>query len=228
MKKNTISYAKLYINDNELTYQIRYSQRAKYIRLQINPSTGLEVVLPRRCKVEEAEKFVNKKKEWISKYLKAVPLTEEFSYLGKKLEINQKFNLFLYRHKVSFSKNVLSIESPAGSDDKVETIYTAWLRHVAKSYLPERTQILAQKHGFIVKQIRVRSQKTRWGNCSTSGRISLNYRLMKYRKEVIDYVIIHELCHLKELNHSKKFWRLVETIIPDYKLLKKELKSDIS
>ncbi|HEY6906360.1 MAG TPA: M48 family metallopeptidase, partial [Ignavibacteriaceae bacterium] len=65
----------------------------------------------------------------------------------------------------------------------------------------------------------------RWGSCSASGNISLNYKLMKYRKELIDYVIIHELCHLKEMNHSKKFWKLVEGLVTEYKSLKRELKS---
>lgn len=224
MKKNTISYAKLYINDNELTYQVKYSKKAKYLRLQINPSTGLEVVLPRRCRIEEAEKFIFKKKEWVLKHLKVLPLTEDFSYFGKKIEIIQKYNLFLERHRISFNKNTLSIESPPGSDDKREVIYNVWLRHLAKNYLTERTKELAQKYKFRIGQIRIRNQKTRWGSCSTSGNISLNYRLMKYRKEIIDYVIIHELCHLKEMNHSKKFWMLVEKIIPEYKIAKKELK----
>lgn len=225
MTKNRINYAKLYINNNELIYQIRHSRKAKYLRLQISPSTGLEVVLPLKCKIEEAERFVLKKKEWIFKHLRYSQAVEEFTYMGSKIEIKQKYDLFLKRHKIRFRKNILLVESPAGSNDKLETIYNVWLRHIAKSYLPERTEKLARKYNLIFKRVRIRNQKTRWGSCSASGNISLNYRLMKYRKEVIDYVIIHELCHLKEMNHSNKFWLLVEKIIPDYKLLKKNLKS---
>ncbi len=224
MKKNPISYAKLYINDNELTYQIKYSKKAKYLRLQINPSTGLEVVLPRRCRIEEAEKFIFKKKEWVLKHLKVLPLKEDFSYFGKRVDINQKFNLFNDKHRLSFKKNILQIESPQGSKETQEILYNIWLKHIAKNYLSERTWRLAQKYKFTIGQIRIRDQKTRWGSCSTSGNISLNYRLMKYKKEVIDYVIIHELCHLKEMNHSKKFWKLVESIIPNYRSLKTELR----
>ncbi len=225
MTKNRISYAKLFINDSELTYQVRFSKKARYLRLQINPSTGLEVVLPSGCKKEEAEKFIFKKKDWILKHLKTVSLFEDFTYLGNKININQRYNLFLNKHKINFKKNILLIESPSGSKEDLNVIYNAWLKHLAKSYLPERTLGLAQKNKFTFNQLRIRNQKTRWGSCSTSGNISLNYRLMKYRKEVIDYVIAHELCHLNEMNHSKKFWKLVERIIPDYKLLKKELKS---
>lgn len=227
MKKNRISYAKLYINDNELTYQIKYSNKAKYLRLQINPSTGLEVILPHRCRIEEAEKFIFKKKEWVLKHLKVLPLKENFAYFGKKIGINQTFNLFTDKHKLSFRKNILLIESPPGSEESQEIIYNIWLKHIAKNYLSNRTSQLARKYKFKIGHIRIRDQKTRWGSCSTSGNISLNYRLMKYRKEIIDYVIIHELCHLKEMNHSKKFWKLVESIIPNYRVFKAELRGGI-
>lgn len=226
MKKTRISYARLYINNDELTYRIRHSSKARYLRLQINPSTGLEVVIPRGCKTEEAERFVYKKREWILKHLRTIPAREEFTYLGEKIELKQRYDLFLNKHKITFSKSVLLIESPAGSGEDLHTLYNAWLKHLAKRYLPERTIKLAQKFSFNCKRVRIRNQKTRWGSCSATGNISLNYRLIKYRKELIDYVIIHELCHLKEMNHSQKFWKLVEEIVPDYKSLKRELKTN--
>ncbi len=225
MNKKKVSYAKLYIDDTELTYRVRYSQKAKYLRLQINPSTGLEVIIPRRCKSEDAEKFIYKKKDWIFKHLNTIPVNEEFSFLGNRIEIKQTFDLFLEKHKVSFNSGSLVIESPSGSSETIEAIYNTWLRHRAKKYLPERTGMLAEQYGFTCKRISIRSQKTRWGSCSTSGNISLNYKLMKYSPRVINYVIIHELCHTKQMNHSKKFWKLVESIVPNYKELKRELKS---
>ncbi len=225
MTKQRINYATIYINESELTYRIKHSRKAKYLRLQINPSTGLEVVVPRGCKTEEAEKFIYKKREWILKHLKTVSEKDAYTYSGEKIEITQKYVLFLTRHRVNLHKNILAIESPSGSSDDISVIYNNWLRHRAKSYLPQRTEILASKYGFVIREVRIRNQKTRWGSCSAFGSISLNYRLMKYRFELIDYVIIHELCHLKEMNHSVKFWKLVEKIVPNYKLLKRELRS---
>jgi predicted metal-dependent hydrolase len=224
MTKKKIYYARLYINDNELTYRIRHSRKAKYLRLQINPSTGLEVVIPRGYNLEEAENFIYKKKEWILRHLQAAPVPEEFTYLGEKIKIKQRYDLFLKRHRITLKKNTMQIESPSGSTEDLSFMVNAWLKHRAKSYLPERTEFLARKYNFSFNRLSLRNQKTRWGSCSASGNISLNYRLMKYRKEVIDYVIIHELCHLKEMNHSKKFWNLVESLVPGYKLLKRELK----
>src|SRR5512143_2924878 len=101
MKKTRISYARLYINNDELTYRIRHSRKARYLRLQINPSTGLEVVIPRGFKIEEAQRFVYKKRKWILKHLKAIPVREEFTYLREKIEIKQRYDLFLKRHKIS-------------------------------------------------------------------------------------------------------------------------------
>ena len=227
MSKKRFNNASLYINNSELRYKIRYSGKAKYLRLQINPLTGLEVVIPRGCKPKEAEEFIYKKKDWILKHLKNIYVEEELSYFGKKIEINQKYNLFLTRHKISFCQNILLIESPPGSSEDIKLIFSVWLKRCAKSYLTERTGILARKYNFATGRVKIRNQKTRWGSCSSSGNISLNYRLMKYRKELIDYVIIHELCHLKKMNHSKRFWKHVEDIIPNYRALKHELKAHL-
>ena len=225
MTKTKVSYATLYLDNSKLTYRVRLSRKARYLRLQINPATGLEVIIPRGYRLEDAEKFVLKKKEWILKHLESFPAYEEFTYLGKKIAVKQRYDLFITKHKITLNKDNLVIESPAGSSQDINFIFNAWLKHHAKTHLPGRAKYLAQKYGFVFKRLSIRSQRTRWGSCSASGNISLNYRLMKYRKELIDYVIIHELCHLKELNHSKKFWELVESLVPDYKSLKKELKS---
>ena len=224
MTKSRTNYSKLYLNEKEISYHLRRSKRAKYLRLQINPQTGLEVVLPYRCKIEDAERFIYKKRDWIFEHLQNRPEKSFYYFLGDKIEIEQSFDLFITKHKISFNKNVLRILSPSGSTDKTDKIYNAWLKHHGKKYLTERALLLSGRYDFRINRIKIRNQKTRWGSCSSKGNISLNYRLMKYRKEIIDYVIIHELCHLKEMNHSKKFWKLVEQFVPDYKDLKKELK----
>jgi predicted metal-dependent hydrolase len=87
----------------------------------------------------------------------------------------------------------------------------------AKALLPERLYELANRHGLVVKAVSVRSQKTRWGSCGRNGHISLNWRLVLMPAAVRDYVLIHELMHLRRLDHSPKFWRLVEAACPDYR-----------
>ena len=96
----------------------------------------------------------------------------------------------------------------------------------ALDYISKRTACLAEKIGVTYGKITIRKQKTRWGSCSRDGNLSFNCMLMKAPAYVIDYVIVHELCHRKEMNHSKKFWAEVEKAMPDYNNAKKWLREN--
>ncbi|MGA8265436.1 MAG: SprT family zinc-dependent metalloprotease, partial [Ignavibacteriaceae bacterium] len=185
----------------------------------------LEVILPRGFQITDAEKFLQKKSNWIRKHTKErKEFRNKFYLLGYEIKVTQKYDLFVKRHKISFTNNHLDITSPAKSAEHSVMIYEAWLKKLAKKTLTERVRKIASELNFKVGKIAIRGQKTRWGSCSTNGNLSFNYSLLRFRKEIIDYVIIHELCHLKEMNHSERFWKLVEGYYPDYKNLRKELK----
>ena len=100
----------------------------------------------------------------------------------------------------------------------------AW-RARAKAVLPPRLFELAGRHGLAVTAVSVRSQKTRWGSCGRNGHISLNWRLILMPDWVRDYVLVHELMHLRRLDHSPKFWRLVEAACPDYRVARQWLRA---
>lgn len=89
----------------------------------------------------------------------------------------------------------------------------------------ERVKFFGKPHGFLFNQIYIKNQKTRWGSCSKRKNLSFNYKIVFLPKEHRDYIIVHELCHLKEFNHSHKFWSLVGKILPDYLEIKKELRN---
>ncbi len=99
------------------------------------------------------------------------------------------------------------------------------LRKEAKHYLPKRLAYLASNYGFSYASVRFSHASSRWGSCSSSGTISLNIALMKLPFELIDYVLLHELCHTQQMNHSTKFWKLVESVDAEYLLHRKILKS---
>ena len=96
----------------------------------------------------------------------------------------------------------------------------------ALSYIPERVRHFAPIVGVNYTRITIRNQKTRWGSCSSSGNLNFNYRLMLAPPKVLDYVVIHELCHRIEMNHSPKFWKCVENIMPDYRIQRQWLKEN--
>ena len=94
----------------------------------------------------------------------------------------------------------------------------------AKEIFPERTAYFAKRMGVTYNRITIREQKTRWGSCSSRGTLSFNYRLIYGPAGPLDYVVVHELCHLTHMNHSKDFWNMVERIMPDYRIYKQWLR----
>ena len=193
--------------------------------MQISHGSELELVVPRGYELKEAEAFLHKKVDWILKHLDTTKRNEsKYLLFGKEVKVSHEHELFVKKHGVKYENNSLNIISPSGNMAKTENIFEKWLREIANTYLPKRVKELAIQNGFRINNITIRGQKTRWGSCSSRGNLSFNYKLLRFNKEIIDYVIFHELCHLIEMNHSKKFWKHVEKYCPNYKLLRKELK----
>ena len=203
---------------------------AKYLQLRITSSDQLELIIPKKYSIKEGKAFLNKKLDWIKKYQKNlinVANNKKFFLFGERIFVEQNFNFFLTKHRIRLSKNILTVESPADSRITKDELFQIYVRRIAKEYFLERARFFSEKFDFIFKNVKIRGQKTRWGSCSSNGNLSFNYKLLQFHKEVIDYVIIHELCHTKEMNHSPKFWKLVEKFCPDYKNVKKELKNSL-
>ena len=101
-----------------------------------------------------------------------------------------------------------------------------YLKHKeeARTLISERLGYYSEIYGFKFNRVSIRNQRTRWGSCSTKGNLNFNYRILMLPQHLADYIIIHELCHLKELNHSPRFWNLVAQTIPNYLEVKKELR----
>ena len=116
-----------------------------------------------------------------------------------------------------------SVES-ATNQQLIRSKILVALRKEAKSYLPRRLSFLAKEHGFSFARSKITHSSSRWGSCSSSGTISLNIGMMNLPFELIDYVIIHELCHTRHMNHSTKFWDEVYKFDPQYKMHRNELK----
>lgn len=202
--------------------------KRKTLALIVENDGKLTVRAPFGMKDADIRRFVKQKENWIKKkQAKSRNETmrpreyvdgETFPYLGREyhLQIVPDMNPALvldgtFRLKKSEVENA-------------ESVFVAWYKKQARKELTTRVDYYAEKYGFDVKKIRISSARTRWGSCSTRGTLSFTWRLILAPQDVVDYVVVHELCHLRELNHSKKYWSLVEDIMPDYKARRAWLK----
>lgn len=116
-------------------------------------------------------------------------------------------------------EHMLKVQSTIDERSKLEKITFEQVKELADQaveYIPKRVKYYAEKENFIYNKITIKNLVSRWGSCSTKGNLNFNCLLMLTPDYVIDYIVVHELCHLREMNHSEKFWAEVEKIIPDY------------
>lgn len=143
-------------------------------------------------------------------------------YLQKTWEIVYDPNLPTKKPCENGGKLFLPIRSKNHKDAMI--LIKLWLRQKAWLYLPQHLAELSKEHKLPFEGLGIRTQKTRWGSCSAHKKINLNSKLLFLPKRLVDYVIIHELCHTKFLDHSSNFWNLVEHHLPHYKRLEREIK----
>ena len=202
---------------HQFDYSIRVSGKAKYAKLQIKPFGGLEVVIPTRFPKKAVPELLNRHTEWIERQLKK---QQKLVEPGLPDEIYLNFDDT--RRSVIYDSELLvdgvaQVHIKAEQhDDKVWQLRN-WIRQYAWEQLPPLLDALSQKTGLAYKKISIRSQKTRWGSCSSSGTISVNDQLLFLPSDTAAYLMIHELCHTQHMNHSAKFWRLVEHHCPDFR-----------
>ncbi len=215
----------------EIDDLIRSKRRT--IALEITEDARLVVRAP--CLVPRAmiDHFLREKHHWVqkkkaemmerlqSKTMRTYGNDDEFLLFGEQipLTIDYASNGKLLLDNGRFILSARELGNP-------EKAFETWYRETAREYLMERTVNFARTHGFRFAKFRLSSAKKRWGSCSSKGTISLSWRLIMAPPHVIDYVIVHELAHLKHFNHSSRFWSLVESILPNYSAARKWLKQE--
>lgn len=211
---------------------------ARNISISVRPIYGVKVSLPYYVSYSTAEKIVNQKRDWILWQLNRTKEIEKRRTVFNESESYQtRFHtLALFKHE----KNLFSVRVQNGlikihyptyvdvSSEKVQEVIRTGieraLRKEAKDYLPVRVKELAEKYGSEYQRLALKNVHTRWGSCSKRKNINLNIHLMRLPDHLIDYVILHELAHTVEMNHSKNFWKLLDKLTGEAKQLDKELK----
>jgi len=225
---------KITINGQSILYIVRRSTRAKQVRLEVRPRTGLTVVIPSSYNLKHLSTLLESKGKWIldkiTKYkeIQSLPAQKEnktadvISYLGRNLELVKRQN-GNNPNCVTLERNRLIVTIGSASS-RLNSALEQWYRMQAVKLIKERTYRLSARMGLTYNRITIRGQKTRWGSCSRRGNLSFNWRLIMAPEPVIDYVIIHELSHLKEMNHTKRFWEMVAEYCPRWHEYRKWLR----
>lgn len=216
-------------------YEIRYSQRAKHVSLKISPWGKLEIIVPYRQRKMAISSILDEKKAWIQRNLSEIgPQTPlEAISLPIKLDLNAlnqcwqiTYHTTHKRPKIIVQPGLsLAVLSPTESETSIiYGLLQTWLRQQAKEYLTQRLCELSHQTQLIFQKVIIRGQLTRWGSCSSSGNIALNYKLLFLPPNLVDYILIHELCHTKHMNHSKRFWSLVAKHCQDWQKQRDEIR----
>jgi predicted metal-dependent hydrolase len=217
--------------------RIRLSARARRLSIRVYPDARVEVVVPPRARPREVEQFIAAHREWIDSK-RAVALRnrpEPQPFPPERLELRSSTE-FWRLHLAGGQGRLRLVEMPgqgaaervlrvtgATSNDKLRAALRTWLLRTAHRVLAPRVAALAAATGVQYSQVSIRRQRSRWGSCSARGTISLNCCLLFQRPEVVDYLIVHELMHVKHMNHSARFWQAVERHCADWRALDREL-----
>lgn len=224
------------ITDEEFgSITLRRSPRASHVRIRVAPDGRLRASLPMYAPTFLVKRLIKSSREQLRTMLQEHHQTIIFN---DGMQIGKSHVLVVRPVATSTTtakKHSQQIVISLASTDRLATASVQRiirdevikaLRLEAKSYLPKRLAFLANKHNYSYQKVRFSHASGRWGSCSANGTVSLNIALMKLPFELIDYVLIHELSHTKQMNHSSAFWSLVEQSDPSYKIHRHALKDE--
>jgi hypothetical protein len=203
---------------NPLRYTTRRSARARRVRVIVEPDGRVEVVLPQRAPERAAASAVQELRPWIERRLAEAQARRDRNvrppgtvpFLGTDLVLAPEPG----RSRAHRSGDVLRV--PADAEAQADAL-ERWYRRTARAEVEPRVQAAAAAVGSACTKVTIRSQRTRWGSCSGKGAIAINWRLLLAPEDVLDYVIWHEACHLAVMDHSRRFWSLLEQHLPGYR-----------
>jgi len=231
----------LKIGDLSIPYTVRDEKKTTHIRMTIDLN-GLKIFKPPRTKMSEVERILKEKRDWIYKhYIQLQKMkteerirnwenNEKIFFKGMEYDISvlpyrkktasiifdgEKFEVFVNENTPTIERKVM-----------IENALRKWYKKAASEDIARSLDCYCKIIGLDYCSFRIKEQKTRWGSCSIKKNLNFNWKLIMSPQWVMDYVVVHELCHLKYLNHSKQFWAMVGMYIPDYKLAKDWLKKN--
>jgi predicted metal-dependent hydrolase len=209
-------------------FAVRVSPRARRLTARVHVGGRVEIVVPVGVSARAVRDFVHRFTPWIDRKVAAmrcvrepaspVPESIDFTFSAERFAVDWQPGP---RRALAQEPGALRIEAPAA--EEARALLRAWLKRAATERLVPPLLALARELEYGVQKVVIRCQRTRWGSCSTRGTVSLNCSLVFLRPDVVRYLFLHELAHMRHMNHSASFWGLVESLEPDYRRLDREL-----
>jgi len=211
------------LGGREVRYSIRRSARARRMSLRVLPVVGLEVVLPRGFSLREASTLVRRNQGWVLRALDRMKAADavrvdlvdgaEVPFLGESLTLRVVTGASRTSTRRAGDTLTTSLAAGVVPAEAIER----WYRAQAKTHATDLAAVHAATLGVEFGRITIKDTRSRWGSCSSKGNLNFSWRLMLAPVAILDYVVAHEVAHLKELNHSPAFWAHVATLCPDFK-----------
>jgi predicted metal-dependent hydrolase len=213
---------------DEIEYTVRRSSRARYARIVVD-SGRVEVVLPQRMALRHVPPLVEEKRRWIERTLRRFRQAEQalpapllcdggaVPFLGRELALRVRVEPGRVRPFVSRRGDTLHVKVGDSGADAVRDALERWFKRRARVEVAARLDAAVRRAGTRYTRLTIRSQRTRWASCSSSGAMSFNWRLLLAPAPILDYVVEHEVAHLEVLDHSRRFWQLLESRCPEYR-----------
>ena len=222
-----------YIESSGFIAEVIRTQRIKSADIRVEEGS-VSIAVPTSLETQRISQLLMKKKKWIKEKinihkelqpasLKKFVSGESFSYLGRNYRLKISTGAF---EPVKLVYGRLTVTVPGGKQntDAIRNALIHWYKEKAEAKLTEKVSRYIDVIGVTPKSIGIKSYKSRWGSCSAKGKIDFNWKIIMAPNRIVDYVVAHELCHLKQHDHSPKFWKLVERNIPEYLSCKEWLK----
>lgn len=232
----TTSTSTILLNGRDVPYTVRVSARARRLRITVS-TQGVTVTLPKGIPPREAERFLRQHADWVGTQLERAARQPKPSLLPPDVILWHGAAVQLQRVEEPGRKSRIKVEEyqgrlkvmlPADSKTTTRQAAEAWMRSNARQEIEDLVATEARRMGARYAAVSIRDQRTRWGSCSTRGNLSFNWRLVMTPPAVMQYVVIHELAHLFEPNHSADFWVIVARFFPDYKKARAWLRKNSS
>lgn len=219
------------MNKSIPNYSVRINKRAKRVILKIKPGAKLEIVVPARFDQRQLPSILDSHAPWIKEQLGKYQNSIAPTFVPESVNLQALNQVWHVEHKPgpdgtmqTYLPGRLIMSGLENDVERASEILHLWLREHAKVYLKIWLDELSMETGLPYAGLTIRCQKTRWGSCSSKHHINLNYKLLFLRPALVRHVLVHELCHTRHLNHSAKFWALVEQFDSDYRALNVEMR----